>query len=230
MRFGKRFKKNAKIYDNRKSYSLFEAYKIITNMEKVKFDESIDISLLIKQNSKNSSLKSDVILPHGNGKNIKLLLLLNNGDNNRDLIKKYKINSIGGESFIKNILDGVVPLKYSYVITTPDMFPKLKPIAKILGPKGLMPTVKNGTVSNNVEQAIDNIYKGQINIKSSKEGNINLSIGRCSFTYEQIYDNFKALYNKIVKIKPSSGKNIYIKNISISTTMSPGIKIHINKF
>jgi large subunit ribosomal protein L1 len=110
------------------------------------------------------------------------------------------------------------------------MFPELKSVAKILGPKKLMPTTKNGTVTNNIEETINNIYKGKINIKSNKEGIINLSIGRRSFTYQQVYDNLKALYSNIIKVKDSNNKNIQIKNISISTTMSPGIRVNLNKF
>jgi large subunit ribosomal protein L1 len=133
--------------------------------------------------------------------------------------------------FIKDILDKKINLVYDYVITTPTMFPQIKPIAKILGQKKIMPTVKNGTVTENIEEKIKNIQKGQINIKSNKEGVINVSIGRYSFTYQQIYDNFKSLYNHVTKIKDSSNKKtIQIKKMFISTTMSPGIKVKLNKF
>jgi large subunit ribosomal protein L1 len=137
---------------------------------------------------------------------------------------------IGGADFIKDISEKKANLKYDYIITTTAMFPKLKSIAKILGPKKLMPSIKNGTVTDDIKGAVDSIYKGKINVKSNKEGIINFSIGRRDFTYQQIYDNFKVMHNSIVKIKDSNKKNIHIKNISISTTMSPGIKVNLNKF
>jgi large subunit ribosomal protein L1 len=186
--------------------------------------------MLLKFDSKTQPIRTNLTLPNGNGKKIRILLLIDNGDNNEELRKKYNVDQIGGSLFIKDILDKKIDLIYNYVITTPQTFPQLKSIAKILGPKKIMPTIKNGTVTDDIETTINNIHKGKINIKSTKEGVINLSIGRCSFTYQQIYDNFKSLYNDIIKIKDSNKKNIQIKNISISTTMSPGIRVNLNKF
>jgi len=226
----KKYMNNTKLYESSLSYSLKDAYNLIHTMEPAKFNESVDISIRLKLNSKTQPIRSDLVLPNGNGKKIRVLLLIENGDNNDELRAKYKIDKIGGSILIKDILDKKINLIYDYIITTPKMFPQLKPIAKILGPKKLMPTIKNGTVTENIEKTLNSIYKGRISIRSNKYGVINLSMGRFSFTYKQIYDNFTSLYNNIIKIKDSNQKSIQIKNISISTTMSPGIKISLNKF
>jgi len=221
---------NTKLYEKSSIYDIEDAYNIISKMKPAKFNESLDVSISLKLDSKIQPIKSDVNLPNGNGKDISILLLIDNGDNNSELKKEYNVNEVGGSLFIKDILEKKVDLKYDYIVTTTKMFPELKSVAKILGPKKLMPTTKNGTVTNNIEETINNIYKGKINIKSNKEGIINLSIGRRSFTYQQVYDNLKALYSNIIKVKDSNNKNIQIKNISISTTMSPGIRVNLNKF
>jgi len=229
MKKGKRYTKNTQFYDRSNHYSINDAYDIIKKMSPAKFSESIDVSLLIKQDTKNSIIKSNIILPHSNGKKNKILLLTTNGDD-ISLKSQYDVEHIGGPACVKDIMERKHAVKYNYVITTPDMFPQLKTIAKILGPKGLMPNIKNGTISNDINDAINNIYNGKINIKSNKEGSINVSIGRSSFTYEQLYENIKALYNKILQIKLPNMKKLYIKKISISTTMSPGIKLNVNNF
>jgi large subunit ribosomal protein L1 len=226
----KKYIENTKLYEPSLFYSIEDIYNIYNKMKLAKFNESVDISILLKLDSKIQPIKGNITLPNGNGKKIRILLLVDNGDNNEELRKKYKVDKIGGSVFVKDILDKKINLIYDYVITTPKMFPQLKSIAKILGPKKIMPTMKNGTVTDNIEETVDNIQKGQISIKSNKEGIINLSLGRCSFTYQQIYDNFKSLYSHIIKMKDSNKKNIQIKRMSISTTMSPGIRVKLNKF
>lgn len=226
----KRYMNNIKLYKQFLLYSLKDAYNLIHSMKPAKFDESVDLSIRVKLDTKTQPIRKDLMLPNGNGKKVRILLILENGDDNTQLREKYKVDDIGGSNFIKNILNKKSNLNYNYIITTPKMFPQLKSIAKILGPKKLMPTIKDGTVTENIEETINNIHKGRINVRSNKNGVINVSIGRFSFTYKQIYDNFISLYNNIIKIKDSNQKNIQIKNISISTTMGPGIKINLNKF
>lgn len=225
MKFGKTYIKNLTLYESQSYYNIDDAYNIISKMVPARFNESIDISIIVKRDIKKPLLKSNLILPHGNGKKIRILLLINDGDNNVELKKLYGIDDIGGDFFIKNILEKKIALKYNYIITTPKMFPQLKPIAKILGPKGLMPTVKNDTVTDNIQEIITNLYKGKTNIKYNKDSTLNLSIGRRSFTYKQIHENLKAIYMAI-----TATKSTYIKNIFLASTMSPSIKINIDKF
>lgn len=226
----KRYIKNATLYEQSSYYSLQEAYSIYKKMKPSCFDESVDVSMILKLESKAQSIRSNVILPNGNGKKLRILLLTDEVDNNNKLKDIYNVDEVGGNTFIKNLLEKKIKLNYDYVITTPKMFPQLKPIARILGQRKLMPTIKNNTVTNDIIDAVHNIRKSHVNIKSNKNGIINVSIGRCSFNCQQICDNFKSLHTHIVRLKDSNRKNIQIKKIFVSTTMSPSIKIKLNKF
>jgi len=223
---GKKYQNNFKLIQNNSEYDLNDACSLIKDFVSYKFDESIDVSIIIKKDTKNPIVKGSVVLPHGNGKKSRILLLTRDGDQNTSLKDKLNIDCVGGNSTIEAIEKKSFPLNYDYIVTTPDMLVNLKKIARVLGPKGLMPSVNNGTVTTSIENTIDILQKGKIYFKSNKNGVINTSIGRMSFEPKNIHDNFIAIFGSILKIKPSTTKGYYIKSAFLSTTMGPSIKIN----
>lgn len=226
---GKKYQNNFNLIQNNSEYSLNDACNLIKDFVSYKFDESVDISVIVKKDSKHPIVKGSVVLPHGNGKKARILLLVRDGDQNLSLKDKLNIDYVGGDGTINDIEQKLFPLNYDYVITTPDMLVNLKRIARVLGPKGLMPSINNGTVTSNIENTIDILQKGKIYFKSNKNGVINTSIGRVSFKPENIHDNFITVFGSILKIKPSTTKGYYIKSAFLTTTMGPSIKINFAK-
>jgi large subunit ribosomal protein L1 len=223
---GKNYWENCRMFDNKQKYSLDRAYSIIQKMKSCKFDESVDMTINVKQ-IKSIPTNCSADLPYGNGKNKKILLVLQNGDENENYKKTYNVDEVVGENWIQEVKNGNVSLKYDYIVTEISMLVFFKGIAKILGPKHLMPTVKNGLASTDVHKTIDNIRSGKLNFKIDKYGNIQLSIGRKSFPFESIKSNYKSLIKTVIKSKPSSIKaSQYITSIHLSTTMSPSIRIN----
>jgi len=223
---GKNYWENCRMFNNKQKYSLEHAYSIIQKMKSCTFDESIDMTIKVKQ-AKSIQTNCSTDLPHGNGKSKKILLVLQNGDENESYKDLYNVDKVVGENWIQEVKNGNVSLKYDYIITEISMLVFFKSIAKILGPKHLMPTVKNGLASTDVHKTISNIRSGKLNFKIDKHGNIQLSIGRKSFPFDSIKSNYKALIKTLIKNKPSSIKaSQYITNIHISTTMSPSIRIN----
>ena len=209
-------------------YSLQDSYKLIEKMQPAKFNESIDVSINIKKDNNQANLfKQSIILPYGNGKKSNILVLIKDFNAETDK-EKFAADKIGGIEIIKLIETGSYNINFNYIVTTPDMMIHLSAVAKILGPKGLMPSPKLGTVTKDISKAIEEIRSGKVNIKADKNGIINTSIGRRSFSLNQINENFIILIKTILKSKPSSIKGSYIKKIVISTTMSPGINIDIS--
>lgn len=223
---GKNYWENCRMFDNKQKYSLDHAYSIIQKMKSCKFDESVDMTIKVKQ-IKSIQTTCSADLPYGNGKNKKILLVLQNGDENESYKNIYNVDKIVGENWIQEVKNGNVSLKYDCIITEISMLVFFKSIAKILGPKHLMPTVKNGLASTDVHKTINSIRSGKFNFKIDKCGNIQLSIGRKSFPFDSIKSNYKSLIKIILKNKPSSIKTSqYITGIQLSTTMSPSIRIN----
>ncbi len=206
-----------------KFYSLDEASELVKEITTTKFDSSIDLAIRLGVDPKNANemIRGVVSLPHGTGKSLKVLALVS--PDKEDEAKKAGADYIGLDEFIDKIKNGWVDV--DVIVTMPSVMPKLGPLGKVLGPRGLMPNPKTGTVTMDIGKAITDIKGGKIDFKVDKTGIIHASVGKVSFTADKIKDNANELINTIVKLKPSSLKGTYVKCISISSTMSPGIAI-----
>ena len=213
-------------FDRDALYSLEEASKIVKDFSKLKFDSSVDIAVNLGVDPKKAdqNIRGVVTLPNGTGKDVKVLALVT--PDKEDEAKKAGADMVGLEDYIKKIKDGWTDV--DVIITMPSVMGKLGPLGKILGPRGLMPNPKTGTVTMNVGKAVQEVKAGKIDFKVDKNGIIHVSIGKISFDANKIKENASEVLNHLVKIKPSSSKGVYLKSISMSSTMSPGIKIDTN--
>ena len=213
-------------YDKEKLYTLKEASDIVKSFSNLKFDSSVDLALNLGVDPKKAdqNVRGVVSLPNGTGKDVKVLALVT--PDKEDEAKKSGADFVGLDEFLQKIKDGWTDV--DVIITMPSIMGKLGPLGKILGPRGLMPNPKTGTVTMNVGKAVAEVKAGKIDFKVEKNGIVHVSIGKVSFDAEKIYENAKEVIQHIIKIKPSSSKGNYLKSISMSSTMSPGIKVDTN--
>ena len=213
-------------YDKDKLYSLKEASDIIKSFSNLKFDSSVDLALNLGVDPKKAdqNVRGVVSLPNGTGKDVKVLALVT--PDKEDEAKKSGADFVGLDEYLQKIKDGWTDV--DVIITMPSIMGKLGPLGKILGPRGLMPNPKTGTVTMNVGKAVEEVKAGKIDFKVEKNGIVHVSIGKVSFDSQKIYENAKEVIEHIIKIKPSSSKGNYLKSISMSSTMSPGIKVDTN--
>ena len=213
-------------YDKDKLYTLKEASDIIKSFANLKFDSSVDLALNLGVDPKKAdqNVRGVVSLPNGTGKDVKVLALVS--PDKEDEAKKSGADFVGLDEYLQKIKDGWTDV--DVIITMPSIMGKLGPLGKILGPRGLMPNPKTGTVTMNVGKAVQEVKAGKIDFKVEKNGIVHVSIGKVSFDAEKIYENAKEVIQHIIKIKPSSSKGNYLKSISMSSTMSPGIKVDTN--
>ena len=211
-------------YDKDKLYS--EASDIIKSFSNLKFDSSVDLALNLGVDPKKAdqNVRGVVSLPNGTGKDVKVLALVT--PDKEDEAKKSGADFVGLDEYLQKIKDGWTDV--DVIITMPSIMGKLGPLGKILGPRGLMPNPKTGTVTMNVGKAVEEVKAGKIDFKVEKNGIVHVSIGKVSFDSQKIYENAKEVIQHIIKIKPSSSKGNYLKSISMSSTMSPGIKVDTN--
>ena len=215
-------------FDKDLLYSLEDASKIIKDFPKLKFDSSVDLAVNLGVDPKKAdqNIRGVVTLPNGTGKDVKVLALVT--PDKEDEAKSAGADLVGLDEYIKKIKDGWTEV--DLIITMPRFMGKLGPLGRILGPRGLMTNPKTGTVTMNIGKAIEDVKAGKIDFKVDKNGIIHVSIGKVSFDAKKIFENALEVINHIIKIKPSSSKGLYLKSISMSSTMSPGIKIDTNTF
>ena len=219
--------KNRKIslekIDAEKSYSLDEASALVKEVTTTKFDSSVDLAIRLGVDPKkaNEMVRGVVSLPHGTGKSLKLLALVS--PDKEEEAKKAGADLVGLDDYIEKIKKGWVDV--DVIVTMPSVMGKLGPLGKVLGPRGLMPNPKTGTVTMDIGKAVSDIKGGKIDFKVDKTGIIHASVGKVSFTADKIRENANELIKTIIKLKPSGAKGTYIKSISMSSTMSPGIAI-----
>jgi len=213
-------------YDRDKLYSLKEASDLIKGFSKLKFDSSIDLAINLSVDPKKAdqNVRGVVSLPNGTGKDVKVLALVT--PDKEDEAKKAGADLVGLDDYIAKIKGGWTDI--DVIITMPSVMGKLGPLGKVLGPRGLMPNPKTGTVTMNVGKAVEEVKAGKIDFKVDKNGIVHVSIGKVSFDSDKIYENAKEVIQHIIKIKPSSSKGNYLQSISMSSTMSPGIKVDTN--
>ncbi len=219
----KRYREAIKSIDKDKRYSLKEAIAILKNAPAVKFDQTVDLDLFLNVDTKKPEqlIRGTVVLPHGTGKTIRIAVFCK-GEQEKEA-KSAGADIIGAGDLIDKVAAGF--LDFDCVVATPDMMKDLSKLGKILGPKGLMPSVKTGTVTANVAQAINDLKRGKVEFKVDKQSGIHLGIGKISFSEEQISENGSKLLEAIQGAKPSSVKGQFIKNASVGLTMGPAVKL-----
>ena len=219
---GKRYQELLKKID-KDVYSLKEAVEKVKELKSAKFDETVELALRLGVDPRHADqmIRGSVVLPHGTGKEVKVALLAK--DDKAEEAKAAGADIVGEEEILEMIKNG--NLDFDILIATPDMMGKLGRFGKILGPKGLMPNPKTGTVTMDVAGAVKNAKAGQVNFRVDKKGNIHAGIGKASFSAEQLKENAKTFIEKINKMKPSTAKGKYIQKGAVSLTMSPSVNM-----
>ena len=217
----KRYQEAAKLIEKGKAYSIEEAVTLVKETSKVKFDAAVDVAfrLGVDPRQADQQLRGALVLPNGTGKTKKVLVVTEGAKAQE--AKDAGADVVGGKEILEDIKKGW--LDFEVMIATPDMMAELGKLGRILGPKGLMPNPKTGTVTMDVAKAVKETYR------TDKEGNVQMTIGRVSFDNDKLIENFTAIYDLLVKIKPSTSKGVYMKNIAISSTMGPSIKVSAAK-
>ena len=229
MKNSKRYVELVSKVDKKKAYSLDEAIKLVKSTTSAKFDETIEVAMNLNLDTRKTDqqLRGAVVLPNGTGKSATVLVLAK-GDQAK-AAKEAGADFVGDADMIEKI-EKENWFGYDVIIATPEMMPMLGKIGKVLGPKGLMPNPKTGTVTMDVKKAVSDVKNGKVEYRTDSFGNIHGIIGKASFDEKKLSENLVTFVNAIIKLKPASVKGIYVKNISISSTMGPGIKIDLNSF
>ncbi len=222
---GKKFKAAQAQVDSTKLYPYAEGVALAKKLSTVKFDATVEASFFLNVDPRQAeqNLRGAMVLPHGTGKTRKVLVITQ-GPKEQEA-KDAGADFVGGADMIEKIKGGW--FDFDIIVATPDMMGQLGKLGRLLGPKGLMPNPKTGTVTTNIAQAIEEIKKGKITYRVDRDGNINCLIGKCSFSDEALAENFKALYDQLNRIKPATVKGTYMKGITVSTTMGPGVKVTV---
>ena len=212
-------------FDKSKSYSLSEAVDIVKQITYTKFDASIDVNIRLGVDPRkaNQMVRGSVTLPHGTGKTVRVLVLCN-PDKAQEALDAGA-DYVGLDEYIQKIKDGWTDI--DIVITTPNIMPKVGALGRILGPRGLMPNPKTGTVTMDVAKAVQEVKAGKIDFKVDKYGIIAAGVAKVSFSPEKIVDNARELIQAVIKLKPAAAKGTYMKSVYISSTMSPGVQIDV---
>ena len=225
MNKGKRYLKSLESYDKSKSYDIGDAMDNVLDTATAKFDESIEVHVRLGVDGRQADqqVRGVVVLPNGTGKSVKVLVIAR-GDKANEATTAGA-DYVGAEEMVTKISGGW--LDFDVCITTPDMMGVVGRIARILGPKGLMPNPKSGTVTNDVAKAIKDVKAGKVEYRLDKTNNVHVILGKISFGKEKLLDNFNTVIEALTKAKPAAAKGQYFKNVSIASTMSPGIKINV---
>ncbi|MDD4212430.1 MAG: 50S ribosomal protein L1 [Bacilli bacterium] len=221
---GKKYVEASKLIDANKRYPLAEAVELVKQTSVSKFDGTVEVVFRLNLDSRKAeqNLRGAIVLPHGTGK-VKRVLVLTRGAKAKEA-EAAGADYVGDTEYLDKIKSGW--FDFDVIVATPDMMGELGKLGKILGPKGLMPNAKTGTVTMDLKKAVEEIKAGKIEYRVDKTGNIPTIIGKASFASEQLMEHVRIIYNTLMRIKPSTVKGIYVKNISISSTMGPGIKIN----
>lgn len=225
----KKYLEVSKKIDKSKTYSKEDAIKLVKETVVAKFDASVELAVRLNLDSKKSDqqIRGAIVLPHGIGKEQKVLVIAK-----ADKAKEAEAAGADyvGEADMIQKIEKENWFDFDVIVATPDMMAPLGKLGKILGPKGLMPNPKTGTVTNDVKKAIEDVKKGKVEYRSDKAGNVNVAIGKVSFEENKILGNLETIMEAIINAKPSGVKGSYIKNISLSSTMGPGVKIDLYAF
>ncbi len=224
----KRIKEALKVVESGKLYALKEAVVVLKKFPRVKFDESVDLAIKLSVDPKQSDqmVRGTVPLPHGSGKKVRILAFAEGTQ--ATAAKTAGAEHVGYKDMITKIKGGW--FDFDVAIATPDTMQEVRKLGKELGPKGLMPNPKTGTVSDDLAKAVKELKAGRVEFKLDKSANLHISVAKASFEEIQILDNARAVIEAVVKARPSSAKGMYLESCTLSTTMSPGVKVDIREF
>ncbi|BDQ28048.1 LSU ribosomal protein L1p (L10Ae) [Helicobacter heilmannii] len=223
-KLAKRVEKLNSQFDREKVYSLEEGISVAKSLASAKFDETVEVALRLGVDPRHADqmVRGAVVLPHGTGKKVRVAVFAK--DVKLDEAREAGADVVGGEDLAEEIKNGNT--NFDMVIATPDMMAVVGKVGRILGPKGLMPNPKTGTVTMDIKKAVSNAKSGQVNFRVDKKGNLHAPIGKASFKQEQLQDNMLELVRAINRLKPSTSKGKYIRNSVVSLTMSPGVRLN----
>ena len=223
MKRSKKYEEAAKKVDRNKIYSPLEAATLAKETTTVKYDATIEVAMVLGVDPKKAdqAIRSTVNLPHGTGKTARVLVFATG--QNADAARAAGADIVGADELIKEVEDG--RLDYDAVVSTPDLMGKVGRLGKVLGPRGLMPNPKTGTVTTDVAKAVSDIKGGKIEFRVDKNSNLHFIIGKSSFTAQQLAENFAAALDEVMRAKPASSKGTYLKKAVISSNMGPGIQV-----
>ena len=225
MKRGKRYQEAIKLVDSNKLYEAKEALEVIEKMPKTKFDETVELHVRLGVDSKHADqqVRGTVVLPHGTGKSVRVLVFAK-GDKAKEA-EEAGADFVGADELVPKI-EKENWFDYDVIVATPDMMGVIGRLGKVLGPKGLMPNPKSGTVTMDVTKAISEIKSGKVEYRLDKTNIIHLGIGKVSFGVEKLNENYETILDAIIKAKPSAAKGQYIKSVALTTTMGPSIRIN----
>ena len=220
----KKYQDAVKKIDRTKKYELSEAVELAKATSVTKFDGTVELAFKMNLDSRKAeqNLRGAIVLPYGTGKTRSVLVLTKSPDKQKEATTAGA-DYVGDAEYIEKIKGGW--FGFDVIVATPDMMGELGRLGKILGPKGLMPNAKTGTVTMDIQKAVNEIKAGKVEYRVDKTGNIQCLVGKVSFDSEKLVENIRTVYNVIIKLKPSTVKGVYMKSMSISTTMGPGIKV-----
>ncbi len=221
----KRYKESEKGLDRKKVYQLKEAIALIKKMAPTKFDSSVDLHFHLCVDTKKSDqmVRGTVILPHGTGKKIRVAVFCK-GEHEK-IARTANADYVGGLELIDKVAGGF--LNFDCAIATPEMMKDLSKLGKVLGPRGLMPSPKTGTVTNDILKAIEDVKKGKVEFRVDKQAGVHLSVGKSSFSEDQLYDNASRVIEALNEAKPGSVKGKFVKSLSITASMNPGLTLAV---
>ncbi|TLG77288.1 50S ribosomal protein L1 [Culicoidibacter larvae] len=224
---GKKYTEVAALIDREKSYDVNEAMDLVKKTSTVKFDASVDAAfrLGVDPRQADQQIRGAMVLPHGTGKTSRVIVFAK-GEKAKEA-EAAGADLVGDSDLVNKIQQGW--MDFDVAVATPDMMAEVGKLGKVLGPRGLMPNPKTGTVTMDVTKAIQDIQAGKVEYRVDKAGNVHVPIGRVSFDAEKLVENFNAIYETLLRVKPSSAKGVYVKNISVTSTMGPGVRVASEK-
>lgn len=222
---GKKYLEAAKAVDRAKAYDINEAVSLVKKVAPANFDESIDVAVRLGVDTRKNDqqVRGAVVLPNGTGKTQRVLVFAKGAKAKE--AEAAGADFVGEQEYIEKINGGW--FDFDVIVATPDMMAQVGRLGRVLGPKGLMPNPKTGTVTFEVEKAVKEIKAGKVEYRAQKDGNVHVPIGKVSFDDDKLAENFKVLIETLVKAKPAAAKGTYLKNIAISSTMGPGVKVAV---
>jgi len=225
----KRFKKALEVVDGKKAYPLKDAVGVLTKFPKAKFNETVDLAFRLGVDPKQSDqmVRGTVPLPHGSGKTVKVLVFAKAGPS-ADAARAAGAEFIGFEDMIKKCNEGW--MEFDVAIATPEAMVEVRKLGKVLGPRGLMPNPKTGTVTDDTAKAVKEVKAGRVEFKTDKAGNVHVIVGKANFKPEQLEENARAVIEAVSKARPQSVKGTYIHSCTLSATMSPAVRVDVREF
>ena len=219
----RKYQEAIKLIDRTKRYTVEEAIELAKKTNIANFDATVEVVFRLNLDPRKAeqNLRGAIVLPHGTGKEVRVLVLTKTGKQKE--AEAAGADYVGDAEYLEKIKKGW--LDFDVIIATPDMMGELGKLGKILGPKGLMPNAKTGTVTMDVERAVQEVKAGKVTFRVDKNGNIPIIVGKVSFDDEKLVENIRTVYQNLVRLRPQTVKGVYVKNISLSTSLSPGIKI-----